>query len=485
MEGEVLKLFTVAEKRRVADGRLDRKVVHTATGKSFRSFRSALAFLKANDPPIVTSSQSDQEERRLPLKTLHTMRVPRHVTILPPSPQRTTLLLPKQPINCTKKYALCLFSGIGGMVLGLHSLLGLEHAMYCEIKPEARKVLENLQEKGMLPRAPICSDIRLLDVPAGQPIAICYASVPCQGVSVIGHRNGHRSGLDHRQTGLYSELLRILTTARPPLVFLENVSAICTDSILPHIAKTLSDIGYNMTYVCLPAWAVGARHNRKRWYALCWQDDMEGTPLEYDAPDPATMHNFDAEPFPRMIPGGVEKHPFNARRSAMLGNSVVPQVVNLAFRLLWAGMNASIDDVQTNPTLLTLRKPDASVVTAPGIASKLAGFVPSRSGGVIHSLRPPKLPDVPDFRIVLRPGAVPEVHNSKAPLFEEHAKRLWATPRHAALYPNRLLSKRTTRDLPSQLRFEARTPDADRGGAPNVHFIEHMMGFPHDWTALT
>jgi len=45
-----------------------------------------------------------------------------------------------------------------------------------------------------------------------------------------------------------------------------------------------------------------------------------------------------------------------------------------------------------------------------------------------------------------------------------------------------VLTQRTVRDLPCQVRFERSTPDELRGGSVNPEFVEWLMGYPRGWT---
>lgn len=45
-----------------------------------------------------------------------------------------------------------------------------------------------------------------------------------------------------------------------------------------------------------------------------------------------------------------------------------------------------------------------------------------------------------------------------------------------------VLTPRTLRDLPSQVRFERQTPEELRKGQLSPEFVEYMMGYPAGWT---
>jgi site-specific DNA-cytosine methylase len=79
-----------------------------------------------------------------------------------------------------------LFSGIGGIAYGLHSITQTE--LYCEINPAARLVLESNINKNLIDEAPIHGDINTLINPP--PHDMLTFGFPCKGFSVIGKKEG-------------------------------------------------------------------------------------------------------------------------------------------------------------------------------------------------------------------------------------------------------------------------------------------------------
>lgn len=61
--------------------------------------------------------------------------------------------------------------------------------------------------------------------------------------------------------------------------------------------------------------------------------------------------------------------------------------------------------------------------------------------------------------------------------FEESA---WATPRASITLSARVLTERTQRDLPVQVRFEKGT--RNRHLPVNPQWVEWLMGYGPDWT---
>lgn len=111
-----------------------------------------------------------------------------------------------------------LFAGAGGGILG-GILLG--HTCVCavEIKPYCRKVLLQRQRDGILPKFPIWDDVRTFD---GKPwrgiVDVVCGGFPCQDISAAGKG----AGIEGEQSGLWSEMARVIREVQPKFVFVEN-----------------------------------------------------------------------------------------------------------------------------------------------------------------------------------------------------------------------------------------------------------------------
>jgi DNA (cytosine-5)-methyltransferase 1 len=110
-----------------------------------------------------------------------------------------------------KLTALSLFSGVGGLDLGLHRA-GFVPILMCEADAYKRSVLA-----AHWPEVPIHDDVRTLD--DAPPADLVHGGFPCQDVSVAGRR----AGLAGERTGLYFDALRFVDAVRPRAVLLENV----------------------------------------------------------------------------------------------------------------------------------------------------------------------------------------------------------------------------------------------------------------------
>ena len=159
--------------------------------------------------------------------------------------------------------SLDLFSGIGGNSLALKGMV--EPIAYCEIDKHAQAVLLSRMSDGLLSRAPIFSDIKIL---SGKDLQekpdIIVAGFPCQDISVAGKGEGIRHG---NRSGLFYQILRLTDELQPTFLFLENVPAIRIRG-LDIVLRELTERGYDCRWKMLSAAEVGAQHKRKRWFLL-------------------------------------------------------------------------------------------------------------------------------------------------------------------------------------------------------------------------
>jgi DNA (cytosine-5)-methyltransferase 1 len=164
----------------------------------------------------------------------------------------------------SKLRLLDLFSGIGGFSLGLERSGGFETVAFCEIEDFPRRVLAK-----HWPKVPCYHDIRELtaDRLAADGItvdAIC-GGFPCQDISVAGTKSGIRGN----RSSLWFEYARLIGELRPRIVFVENSSELVGRG-MDAVLGSLSEIGYDAEWNCIPAAAVGAPHLRNRAWLLAY-----------------------------------------------------------------------------------------------------------------------------------------------------------------------------------------------------------------------
>jgi DNA (cytosine-5)-methyltransferase 1 len=153
-----------------------------------------------------------------------------------------------------------LFSGIGGFSLGLERA-GMKTVAFCEIDTKAQLVL-----KKHWPNAQFFEDVSTLkkeDI--HEKVDVICGGFPCQDISLAGRG----AGLAGARSGLWYEFHRLINEIRPRYAIIENVSALRSRG-LDKVLGSLSKIGYDAEWHCIPASAVGAPHRRDRIWIVAY-----------------------------------------------------------------------------------------------------------------------------------------------------------------------------------------------------------------------
>lgn len=150
------------------------------------------------------------------------------------------------------------FAGIGGFSLAAHQLGGFKTIGFVEREPFCQRILSQ-HFSGI----PIYDDITTFNPKPGTADVIC-GGFPCQDISLAGKQAGIKEGT---RSGLFYELMRVVRVVRPQYVVLENVSAILTNGLDAVLAE-LAAAGFDAEWACIPASAVGACHQRDRWWLV-------------------------------------------------------------------------------------------------------------------------------------------------------------------------------------------------------------------------
>jgi len=168
-----------------------------------------------------------------------------------------------------KLRVLDLFSGIGGFSLGLERTGGFETVAFCEIEDYPRRVLAK-----HWPGVPIYDDVRTLTADAlerdGIAVDVICGGFPCQDISFAGKR----AGLQGQRSGLWSEYARLIGELRPRFVIVENVPGLLNLG-MGTVLGDLSALGYDATWDCIPAAAVGAPHRRDRVWIVAYSGSQQ------------------------------------------------------------------------------------------------------------------------------------------------------------------------------------------------------------------
>ena len=158
-----------------------------------------------------------------------------------------------------------LFSGIGGFSLAASWVWGddLEIAGFCEIDEYCEKVLNK-----NFPGVPVYKDITQLDGKKFKNIDLITGGFPCQDISVAGRGAGLEEGT---RSGLWFEMLRVISEVRPRYALVENVPMLTVRGGTRVIAD-LTEIGYDASWTIISAKDRGALHKRKRIWIVAYPD---------------------------------------------------------------------------------------------------------------------------------------------------------------------------------------------------------------------
>ena len=250
---------------------------------------------------------------------------------------------------------LALFAGGGGGLLA-SGLLGWRTRCAVEINPYARKTLLARQKDGHLEDFPIWDDVKTFD---GRPwrgsISVVTGGFPCQDISTAGQGKG----ITGERSGLFFEMLRIVSEVQPAYVFAENSPNLRTKG-LTTVVKELNSLGYDCRWCVLGAWHVGAPHKRNRMWILAHAPSVrqpgQGQPINssntettregeaVDAIDECFPHFWSTEPPLGRVANGVANR---MERLTALGNGQVPAVAALAWRVLSQGLQKENYNEQT------------------------------------------------------------------------------------------------------------------------------------------
>ena len=181
-----------------------------------------------------------------------------------------------------------LFSGVGGLDLGVMEALGGTVAWHAEFEDAPSRILAH-----HWPSVPNLGDVTKVDWTAVEPVDVICGGSPCQDVSMAGARKGMRAGT---RSGLWASMCDAIEAIRPALVVWENVrgalSAGADSNMEPcvlnmgcegpvplralgRVLGDLAELGYDAGWEVVRASDVGAPHRRERVFVLAWPADAD------------------------------------------------------------------------------------------------------------------------------------------------------------------------------------------------------------------
>lgn len=177
------------------------------------------------------------------------------------------------------------FAGVGGIDLGFEQTKHIETVYVNEVDKYPVATYE------MNFRAKVdCRDIHEVQSEDVPDIDICVAGFPCQAFSVAGYRQGFT---DAKGRGtLFFELMRIITSKKPRVVFLENVKNLVGHdggNTFQVILDALRQEGYQYRYKVLNAMEYGnTPQNRERIYIVAFREEENFKKFSFPDPIPLT-----------------------------------------------------------------------------------------------------------------------------------------------------------------------------------------------------
>lgn len=241
---------------------------------------------------------------------------------------------------------LALCAGAGGLEMGVHRAVPAARVItYVEREATAVEILLSRMQERALAEAPVWSDVRTF--PAKRfsgTVDLVTAGYPCQGESNAGLRRGTAD-----ERWLWDDIWRIVRDVGARYLFVENVAAHINRSF-PQVLASLAASGWSAEWDCVPAAAVGAPHQRDRVFMLaahpqrelvrnepgrCSGQSRAGEALaKFPRVPGTTWEAGPPEPTIRRVDDGLARS-VDQDRLYVLGNGVVPQAAEYAFRVLW------------------------------------------------------------------------------------------------------------------------------------------------------
>lgn len=371
-----------------------------------------------------------------------------------------------------------LFTGVGGITLALS---GIAHPiMYCDVDPTARRCIEFNIARKQLPKAPISEDILTLTNPPKADIVV--GGSPCVGFSP----RGKLAGFEQPGSALFYSLLDVLDKSGAKAVFIENVPG-----IIKEIGSVIHELsikrGFQLRWECVSASDVGAPHARKRWFCLGIKKGSKLETMKFGSLSKYKQYNWSG-----IGPNGtyVNEYPVDEatskrateKRWGLMGNSVTPDAVRLAFCRLFSG--GACESLDKNVPLSFAQITDNSGSLAESCRG-MSVVQPGSEKAYIVDTKFPLMKKNKEISLAFDPKAIKLPATRSPQQTTEVLKKVskatkWATPRHGMTASCRVLTFRSSKDLPTQVRYEKGTVGRKR--VLSGKFAEWIMGFPLGFT---
>lgn len=191
-----------------------------------------------------------------------------------------------------------LFSGCGGLSLGLHwaknsAGLGFKTAAATDIWESASLTFEHNQ--GLSPYvAPISKELVRKILKEVGPVDVVVGGPPCQGFSTSGKRS-----LDDPRNQLVVAYLDAIEIAKPKVFLMENVSGFTTfqdGKLLEEVKLRAESMGYQVRTAIVQASIVGVPQRRRRFIMIGTPPGVDIVfPGEFDGATPPKISALDVD----------------------------------------------------------------------------------------------------------------------------------------------------------------------------------------------
>jgi DNA (cytosine-5)-methyltransferase 1 len=233
-----------------------------------------------------------------------------------------------------------LFSGIGGMSIALQDWV--RPIAYCEIDPYCQGILLSRMADKTLATAPIWDNIstfRTNYLLEGR-IEIITGGFPCQDISIAGHGKG----LAGERSGLFFEIVRLAKEIKPLYIFLENVPAITARGGI-EVIRQITEMGYDTRW-CVISAEEWVDQKRERWFCLAKSNSKrcdKGPSKTIQSTRKSSFHeessHYKLSTMEMWASVACDLRtsdgiPQRTHRIKALGNAVVPQQAEEAFKIL-------------------------------------------------------------------------------------------------------------------------------------------------------
>ena len=159
-----------------------------------------------------------------------------------------------------------LFSGYGGLDMGVQSVLGGEVVWHVEYDKAPSRILAH-----HYPHIPNHGDVTTVDFTRIEPADVLTGGYPCQPFSTAGKRKG-----TYDERHLWPHVLRAISGMAPRIVILENVRGHLTlgfDVVLSDLAA----LGWSAEWGVVRASDTGAPHQRARLFVVAYPANATGS----------------------------------------------------------------------------------------------------------------------------------------------------------------------------------------------------------------